>query len=292
MKSVLITGASRGIGRATAIRAAQEGWSVAVNYRVDRVAADATLAAVQDKGAQGVLVPGDVTSETEVAAMFREAASALGPITGVVINAGIVAPSLRLAEMDATRIRRMFEVNVIGAYLTAREAARTLARSAGGGRRFDCSGLLRGGASGVSLRIRRLRRLEGRAGCAGCRVGEGTCGGRRAGQRGSPWNNRHRNPCQRRTTGPRRAPWRRHADGASRTPRRGCRSDRLAAERCSVLCDRVDPGRQWRALAGAPPRTQKNRLSAVFLQPIDPQADPGGYGWTRTTDPSIMSAVL
>lgn len=132
MKSVLITGAGRGIGRATAIRAAQEGWSVAVNYRVDRVAADATLAAVQDKGAQGVLIPGDVTSEADVAAMFREAGSALGPLTGVVINAGIVAPSLRLAEMDASRIRRMFEVNVIGAYLTAREAARTLARSAGG----------------------------------------------------------------------------------------------------------------------------------------------------------------
>lgn len=132
MKSVLITGGSRGIGRATAIRAAQEGWSVAVNYRVDRVAADGTLAAVRDKGVQGVLVPGDVTSEADVASMFREAGSALGPLTGVVINAGIVAPSLRLAEMDASRIRRMFEVNVIGAYLTAREAARTLARSAGG----------------------------------------------------------------------------------------------------------------------------------------------------------------
>lgn len=132
MKSVLITGAGRGIGRATAIRAAQQGWSVAVNYRIDRVAAEATSAAVQDIGAQAVLVPGDVTSEAEVAAMFRQAGSAFGALTGVVINAGIVAPSLRLAEMDASRIRRMFEVNVIGAYLTAREAARTLARSAGG----------------------------------------------------------------------------------------------------------------------------------------------------------------
>ena len=132
MKSVLITGAGRGIGRAAAIRAAQEGWSIAVNYRVDRVAADATLAAVRDTGAQAVLVPGDVTSEADVAGMFREAGSAFGTLTGVVINAGIVASSLRLAEMDASRIRRMFEVNTIGAYLTAREAARTLARSAGG----------------------------------------------------------------------------------------------------------------------------------------------------------------
>lgn len=132
MKSVLITGAGRGIGRATAIRAALEGWSVAVNYRVDRIAAEATLAAVRDTGAQGILVPGDVTSEADVAGMFREAGTAFGALTGVVINAGIVGPSLRLAEMDATRIRRMFEVNVIGAYLTARQAARTLAHSAGG----------------------------------------------------------------------------------------------------------------------------------------------------------------
>ena len=132
MKSVLITGASRGIGRATAIRAAREGWSVAVNYRTDRTAADATLAAIRDVGAQAVLVPGDVTSETDVAEMFREAGLALGALTGVVINAGIVAPSLRLVDMDEGRLRRMFEVNVLGAYLTARQAARTLSRGAGG----------------------------------------------------------------------------------------------------------------------------------------------------------------
>ncbi|MET1756528.1 SDR family oxidoreductase, partial [Novosphingobium sp. RD2P27] len=125
-------GASRGIGRATAIRAAREGWSVAVNYRTDRIAGDATLAAIRDVGAQAVLVPGDVTSETDVARMFREAESALGVLTGVVINAGIVAPSLRLVDMDVDRLRRMFEVNVLGAYLTAREAARVLLRGAGG----------------------------------------------------------------------------------------------------------------------------------------------------------------
>lgn len=100
--------------------------------RFDRVAADATLAAIQNKGAQAVLVSGDVTSEIDVARMFREAGSAFGALTGVVINAGIVAPSLRLVDMDEARLRRMFEVNVLGAYLTAREAARTLSRSAGG----------------------------------------------------------------------------------------------------------------------------------------------------------------
>ena len=132
MKSVLITGGGRGIGRATAIRAAQDGWSVAVNYRTDLKAAEDTLAAIQDIGGQAVLVPGDVTSETDVARIFREASSALGSLTGVVVNAGIVAPASRLADMDAARMRRMFDVNVLGAYLTAREAARTLSRSAGG----------------------------------------------------------------------------------------------------------------------------------------------------------------
>lgn len=132
MKSILITGAGRGIGRATAIRAALEGWSVAVNYRIDRVAAGSTLTAVQNTGAQAVLVPGDVTSEIDVTRMFREARSAFGGLTGVVINAGIVAPSLRLVDMDENRLRRMFEVNVLGAYLTAREAARMLSRSRGG----------------------------------------------------------------------------------------------------------------------------------------------------------------
>jgi NAD(P)-dependent dehydrogenase (short-subunit alcohol dehydrogenase family) len=132
MKSVLITGGGRGIGRATAIRAAQDGWSVAVNYRTDLKAAEDTLAAIQDIGGQAVLVPGDVTSETDVARIFREASSALGSLTGVVVNAGIVAPASRLVDMDAARMRRMFDVNVLGAYLTAREAARTLSRSAGG----------------------------------------------------------------------------------------------------------------------------------------------------------------
>src|SRR3546814_10618761 len=132
IKAILITGASRGIGRATAIRAAKEGWSVALNYRADRDAAEATLAAVRDRGVQAVLVPGDVGSETDVIEMFREATTVLGGLTGVVINAGIVAPPQRLVDMDAVRLRRMFEVNVLGAYLTAREAGRKLSPSAGG----------------------------------------------------------------------------------------------------------------------------------------------------------------
>ncbi|MBI1683660.1 SDR family oxidoreductase [Caulobacter hibisci] len=126
MKAILITGAGRGIGRAAALRAAEAGWSVAVNYRTDRDAAQAAAAAVRERGVEAVLVPGDVSREADVVEMFQAATAALGPLSGVVVNAGIVGPSQRLAEMSADRLRRMFEVNVLGAYLTAREAARTL----------------------------------------------------------------------------------------------------------------------------------------------------------------------
>ena len=93
--------------------------------------------------------------------MFDAAVGALGPLTAVVANAGIVAPLARLADMSAERMRRVFEVNVLGAYLTAREAARRMAKSAGG-RRLDRADLLRRIAARRRGRVRRLRRLERR----------------------------------------------------------------------------------------------------------------------------------
>ena len=132
MSSVLITGAARGIGRATALLAAEAGWSVAVNYRVDEAAARATAAEVERRGARVTLVRGDVAVEADVVRAFAEAATALCGLDGVVVNAGIVAPSSRLADMDADRLRRIFDVNVFGAYLCAREAARFMPLDRGG----------------------------------------------------------------------------------------------------------------------------------------------------------------
>jgi len=100
MKNILITDAGRGIGRAA--------------------------------GGAAALLPGDVANEADVAAMFDGMAEAFGAVDGVVVNAGIVAPGSQLADMDAARIRRVFEVNTIGAYLCAREAARRMARDRGG----------------------------------------------------------------------------------------------------------------------------------------------------------------
>jgi NAD(P)-dependent dehydrogenase (short-subunit alcohol dehydrogenase family) len=133
MKTILITGGTRGIGRATALKCARSGWSIALNYVNNRPAAEEAAREVRAAGAQAIALQGDVAAEADVISMFGEAESRLGRLDGVVINAGIVAPSLPLADMDSARLKRMFDVNVYGAYLCARESARRLSRDRGGG---------------------------------------------------------------------------------------------------------------------------------------------------------------
>lgn len=131
-KTVLITGASRGIGRAAARLAGRRGWSVAVNYAGRADAAATAVAEVEAAGGRAIAMRGDVAVETDVIALFDAAGKAFGPVDALVNNAGIVAPVGPLVDMTAERIRRMFEVNVIGTYLCAREAVRRMARSRGG----------------------------------------------------------------------------------------------------------------------------------------------------------------
>ena len=117
--TVLITGASRG-------------WAVGVNYARDERAANEVVAMIEALGGRAVALMGDVAVEEDVIAMFEGAERALGPINAVVANAGIIAPTAKLVEMSAQRMRRVFEVNVLGAFLTAREAAKRLMKSRGG----------------------------------------------------------------------------------------------------------------------------------------------------------------
>lgn len=132
MTSVLITGGSRGIGRATALLAGSKGWDVAITHIGNEAAAQDTVAAVLASGGRAVAVRGDVALESDVASMFQATRAAFGALDGVVINAGAVAPSMPLADMSADRLKRMFEVNVLGVYLCAGEAVRSLSTSRGG----------------------------------------------------------------------------------------------------------------------------------------------------------------
>ncbi len=132
MKAILITGASRGIGRATALLSGARGWAVGISYLSNEEAAEKAAAAVRETGGRAATLRGDVAVEADVIAMFDAAENQLGALDGVVINAGIVAPSLSLADIGLNRLKRIFEINVLGAYLCARESARRLARDRGG----------------------------------------------------------------------------------------------------------------------------------------------------------------
>lgn len=131
-KVILVTGASRGIGRACAVLAGARGWSVGVGYAGNEDAARATVAAVEEAGGRAIPVKGDVAVENDVLAMFDVTAEAYGRLDGLVNNAGIVAPQSMLADMTAERMKRVFDVNVMGAYLCAREAARRLSKKRDG----------------------------------------------------------------------------------------------------------------------------------------------------------------
>ena len=131
-KAVLITGGSRGIGRATAHLLGARGWSVGVNYARNLAAAQETAAEVERVGGRAVTIAGDVANEADVLAMFDTLQQTFGRLDALVNNAGIVAPSSQLADMDLARLKRMFDVNVLGAYLCAREAARRMSTTRGG----------------------------------------------------------------------------------------------------------------------------------------------------------------
>jgi NAD(P)-dependent dehydrogenase (short-subunit alcohol dehydrogenase family) len=131
-KVLLITGASRGIGAATARLAAGRGYAVCVNYRTNRDAADAVVKDIQAAGARAVAVAADVAVEADVVRLFEACDEALGSPAALVNNVGILETQMRVDAMDAARLARIFTTNVIGAFVCAREAVRRMSSRYGG----------------------------------------------------------------------------------------------------------------------------------------------------------------
>jgi NAD(P)-dependent dehydrogenase (short-subunit alcohol dehydrogenase family) len=129
---IIITGASRGIGAATARLAARRGYSVCVNYRQNRNAAQSVVESIEAAGGRAIAVAADVSVEADVMRLFETSDRSLGPLTGLVNNAGILETQMRVEAMDAARVHRIFATNVIGAFICAREAVRRMSTKCGG----------------------------------------------------------------------------------------------------------------------------------------------------------------
>ena len=128
----LITGGSGGIGAATARLAARQGWAVAVNYTRDADAAQAVVASITQAGGTAIAVQADVADEAQVLAMFRTVDAQLGRLSALVNNAGVVDVPARVEAMSVARLKRMFDINVIGSFVCAREAVLRMGTRHGG----------------------------------------------------------------------------------------------------------------------------------------------------------------
>jgi NAD(P)-dependent dehydrogenase (short-subunit alcohol dehydrogenase family) len=129
---LLVTGGSRGIGAAVALLAARQGYSVAVNFHGNAQAAESVVANIRASGRKAISVQADVSDEAAVLAMFARVDRELGRLTALVNNAGVVDIASRVDAMTVERLRRMFDINVLGTFLCAREAVLRMSTRHGG----------------------------------------------------------------------------------------------------------------------------------------------------------------
>lgn len=129
---LIVTGGSRGIGAATARLAAEQGYAVCVNYLRNQEAANNVVNSIQKMGGQAVAIAADVASENDVVRLFETVDQQLGAVTALVNNAGILEQQMRVEQVDAARLNRIFAANVIGSFLCAREAVQRMSTKRGG----------------------------------------------------------------------------------------------------------------------------------------------------------------
>jgi NAD(P)-dependent dehydrogenase (short-subunit alcohol dehydrogenase family) len=129
---IVITGASRGIGAATARLAGVHGYAVCVNYRRNRAAADDVVRSIELAGSRAIAVAADVSIEADVVRLFETVDNSLGHVTALVNNAAVLETQTRLDAMEAARLHRIFATNIVGSFLCAREAVRRMSTKRGG----------------------------------------------------------------------------------------------------------------------------------------------------------------
>lgn len=132
MGVLVVTGGSKGIGAEICRKAAKQGWACCVNYFADAQGADAVVSEIADMGGQGLAVQADVANPDQVRAMFEKVDAKLGTVTGLVNNAGVMGSTGRVEDLDASKSRRLFEVNALGPFLCSKEAIRRMAKGLGG----------------------------------------------------------------------------------------------------------------------------------------------------------------
>ncbi|MGF1742289.1 SDR family oxidoreductase [Vibrio profundum] len=131
-KVLLITGASRGIGAATAIAAAKQGYAVCINYLSDKASALNVQDQVQTLGAECIVLQADVSSESQVKTLYADIDRTLGPVTHLVNNVGILKTKMPLMEMDGDRFKEVLVTNVLSQFYCSKEAIQRMATSRGG----------------------------------------------------------------------------------------------------------------------------------------------------------------
>jgi NAD(P)-dependent dehydrogenase (short-subunit alcohol dehydrogenase family) len=131
-RPIIITGASRGIGAATALLAGRRGYDVCVNYHSNQAAADQVVASIVAGGTRAIAVQGDIAVEADVVHLFDACESTFGRPQALVNNAGILEPQMRLEAMSVVRVQRVLTTNVIGTFLCTREAVRRMSTRRGG----------------------------------------------------------------------------------------------------------------------------------------------------------------
>jgi len=131
-KVIVITGSSRGIGAATALQAAKQGYDVCINYRSDKASAEKIMSTIISMGRKAIAIQADVSQEVEVVRLFEAVDQTFGTLTALVNNAGMVGLKTRVEDITEARLNQMFSTNITSYFLCCREAVRRMSNKHGG----------------------------------------------------------------------------------------------------------------------------------------------------------------